>query len=156
MRADAIGLHKMLQTRIKLYRCDYGKDPSISAIAQLLSNTLYGRRFFPYYTFNLLCGIDDEGKGAVFGYDAIGSYQRENSGAMGSASQLVIPILDNQIKDFNNLNPVAPTDKEATINLIKDTLHSASERDIYTGDNVEICVITKDGVEIKSEPLRRD
>ena len=53
--------------------------------ANLLSRTLYSRRFFPYYTFNLLAGLDENDNGVVFGYDAIGSYDKMQYGVQGSA-----------------------------------------------------------------------
>jgi 20S proteasome subunit beta 6 len=61
MVADIEALHKMLQARIKTYKLNFKKEPSIESLAQLLSNTLYGRRFMPYYSFNLLCGLDIQG-----------------------------------------------------------------------------------------------
>ena len=156
MRADAIALHKTLKTRVKMYRHKFHKTPDISAIAQMLMNTLYSRRFFPYYTFNLLCGLDSEGKGAIYGYDAIGSYDRVNCGAMGSGSELVVPILDNQVKDHNVLEPEPPTDAEHVENLLRDAMHAATERDIYTGDFLEVVTIDKDGVRVEKEQMRRD
>jgi len=38
----------------------------------------------------------------------------------------------------------------------KDIINSIAERDIYTGDQVEIVIITRNGVSVKREPIRRD
>ena len=53
----------MLDAKLKQYKHTHGKDMSCSAIAQMLSSTLYYRRFFPYYTYNMVAGVDNEGKG---------------------------------------------------------------------------------------------
>ena len=37
------------------------------------------------------------GKGAVYGYDAVGSFKRDDYGAMGSGQNFVMPILDNLV-----------------------------------------------------------
>ena len=44
-----------------MYMHNHGKPMSVAAMAQLVSNTLYYKRFFPYYTYNLVCGLDEEG-----------------------------------------------------------------------------------------------
>ena len=80
MVADVETLHKTLEMRIKQYRMQNKRDPCVESIAYLLSNTLYGRRFFPFYAFNLLCGIAKDGKGIVYGYDAVGSFGSEGYG----------------------------------------------------------------------------
>jgi hypothetical protein len=60
-KADAKTLQKTLLTRQVMYQHNHNKVMSCPAMAQLLSNTLYYKRFFPYYTFNLLGGLDTEG-----------------------------------------------------------------------------------------------
>ena len=71
---------------------------SLSAIARMISTMLYGKRFFPYYVYNILGGVDEEGKGAVYSFDPVGSYEREHCRAAGAAQSLLQPFLDNQVR----------------------------------------------------------
>ncbi len=59
-----------------------------------MSKTLYGRRFFPFYTFNLVAGLDKNCKGIVYGYDAIGSCGSDKALAQGSGAHMILPFLD--------------------------------------------------------------
>lgn len=49
-----------------------------------------------------------------------------------------------------------PLTQEKAVQLVKDVFISAAERDVYTGDALQICVITKEGVKEQSFPLRKD
>eukprot|EP00878_Enallax_costatus_P011701 GHUV01012216.1.p1 GENE.GHUV01012216.1~~GHUV01012216.1.p1 ORF type:complete len:233 (+),score=54.66 GHUV01012216.1:343-1041(+) len=97
-QVDMKALQKLLQARNVMFQHNHGKPMSCKAAAQLLSNTLYYKRFFPYYTFNICAGLDEEGRGAVFTYDAIGSYERTGYSCQGSGKDLIQPVLDNQLK----------------------------------------------------------
>jgi 20S proteasome subunit beta 6 len=46
--------------------------------------------------------------------------------------------------------------KERAINIAKDAFTSATERDIYTGDYLELWFITKDGVQLERFDLKKD
>jgi 20S proteasome subunit beta 6 len=131
---------------------------SVTALAQMLSITLYQKRFFPYYSFCILGGVDEQGKGAVYCYDAIGSFEREFCRASGSASALIQPFLDNQVGKKNMANTTFEAlELDEAIKIVKDAFTSATERDIYTGDNLQIFIIRKDQpVEVQEYPLKRD
>ena len=49
-----------------------------------------------------------------------------------------------------------PDDLQKVEETAKDIINSIAERDIYTGDGVELTIIKKDGVTVKREPVRRD
>jgi len=154
---DILTFAKIAEARMKMYKHEHQKVMSTPAIAQMVSVMLYYKRFFPYYISNVVAGLDNEGRGCVFSYDPVGHCEKERYRAGGSASALVQPLLDNQIglKNMENV-PHVPISKERAVAVIKDVFISAAERDIYTGDSILINIITKDGIEVESFPLRRD
>eukprot|EP00003_Mantamonas_plastica_P028950 TRINITY_DN6775_c0_g1_i1.p1 TRINITY_DN6775_c0_g1~~TRINITY_DN6775_c0_g1_i1.p1 ORF type:complete len:256 (+),score=93.92 TRINITY_DN6775_c0_g1_i1:201-968(+) len=156
MQSDMCALHKLLKARNVMYKHEHKKKMTTHAISQMLGNILYQRRFFPYYTFNVLAGLDEEGKGAVYNYDAVGSFQRVGYTVSGTGQNLIQPMLDNQINQQHQKIKSDPLTMDETIDLIKDVFSTAGERDIYTGDTVEIFVITKDGVEMQEFALKED
>ena len=110
----------------------------------------------PYYAFNLLCGLTKSGEGVVYGYDAIGSYDTVSYGCQGSGQYMGAPLLDNQFVGHNHLVRVLPSDKKDVEDGAKDIINSIAERDIYTGDQVEMVIVDKNGVTYKREAIRRD
>lgn len=151
MYADIIALQKNLKARIEIYRSTHKRDPSLNAIAQMLSVTLYMRRFFPYYAFNILVGMKDDGSFVCYGYDAVGSFDENPYGAQGSGNELITPVLDNIV----NRNPNLPENE--AVRLVLETMNGCANRDIFTGDKVEIMVMRADGtLSVQEEDLRKD
>lgn len=77
MQADMKTLHKMLHTRQVMYQHNNRRPLSANATAQLLSNTLYFKRFFPYYTFNMVAGLDDQGTQGLVPADSPDSFRKD-------------------------------------------------------------------------------
>jgi len=141
-----------------MYEQDHNQVISTPAAAQLISNLLYYRRFFPYYISNIVAGLDESGAGVVYSYDPVGHCERNMYRAGGSSSALIQPLLDNQIgqKNQEGVSGVRVLSVEEALKLVKDVFISAAERDIYCGDSILIKVITKDGIKEEQFALRRD
>ena len=160
---DTLTFTKVLQTKLKMYEYEHNKKASTNAIAQLISTMLYNKRFFPYYVNPIIAGLDESGRGAIYSYDPVGSYDREIYRSSGSSVALLQPLLDSQLGMKNQSDHyeiesgcTVPHTLEKCLQLVKDAFTSAAERDIYTGDSVVIKIITKDGVKTEQFPLRRD
>lgn len=159
MQADIAALVKYLRARLVMFRHQHGYEMTTEAMAQLLSVTLYGRRFFPYYTFNVLGGLDAAGNGVVYSYDAVGNFECTKCSVSGTGQSLIQPVLDNQVAQKNQLVRRASPDLEqnAALDLLKDAFNAAAERDIYTGDTVEVYILNSaTGISKQTFELRKD
>merc|ERR1712212_1339638 len=98
---DVLTLTKTIGARLKVFAQDHNKEMSTKSVAAMLSTILYYKRFFPYYTHNVVAGLDEEGKGAIYSFDPVGSYEREGYRAKGSSASILQSFLDNQIGEKN-------------------------------------------------------
>jgi len=161
-RGDITTLQKLLRAKLTQYEHQHGGTMKAHAVGQMLGNTLYGRRFFPYYTWNVVGGLDENGVGVVYSYDPVGNYERVRVSVTGSGESLIQPLLDNQLeRQHQQLGAKPPPlsvdlSLQETIDLVKDAFTSAGERDIRTGDSVEICIITANEVRMETFPLNID
>lgn len=156
--ADAKRLVEVMEQHAQMYFHKHGRTMSTPAMAQKLSNTLYSKRFFPYYVFPTLAGLDPQGKGAVFSYDPVGNMERVAYQAYGSASALVQPFLDNQVGFANqrgaDRNRLLTRDIARKIAI--DAFTGATERDIHTGDWLDIFTVDSTGVHKETRELKHD
>lgn len=146
--ADAEALVSRVRQRLEMYRHAHGRSMPLHSIARMISTILYGKRFFPYYVYNILGGLDEEGKGAVYSFDPVGSYEREFCRAAGAAQSLIQPFFDNQIMFKNQTSTPEHKVSEPgqmtlpeVLKIVVDSFTSATERHIEVGDGLEVFVV---------------
>lgn len=155
--ADVINLWKILDQRIELFELNHGEKMSSSAVASMLSRLLYERRFFPYYTFNIVVGFNEQGEALLWNYDAVGNYERRNHSSSGNANDLMEPLLDNQLDSYNAVKKPRKKHADELVELVVDVFQSTAERDITCGDSVEVIVLKEGHVMLSRHyPLRFD
>ncbi|EAX99321.1 Family T1, proteasome beta subunit, threonine peptidase [Trichomonas vaginalis G3] len=138
------------------YENQHFHEMSVESVARCVSNTLYSKRFFPYYINILVGGINSEGKGKLYGYDPVGTIEDLHYDSNGSGSSLAAPLLDSAFGTIHhNTRPFPAVSLQDAKNIVRDAICSVTERDIYTGDALQLCVFTKDGFAQEEFPLPR-
>ncbi|KAL9179433.1 hypothetical protein ACHAXT_008723 [Thalassiosira profunda] len=101
--SDCESLKRRVRLELDALECSVPNALGVQSVANLLQQVLYGRRGFPFYSFCVVAGIDRDGDhigeggcgaGAVYVYDAIGSYERVAVASAGTGRELMQPILD--------------------------------------------------------------
>ena len=134
---DAQMLIRYVQAEAKLYEMKNNRETTIKALSTLLAHILYGGKgYFPYYVQFLLGGKDSTGYSLVsLGPD--GSKLEDEFISTGSGSVFAYGVLQEHYKKDMKL--------ETAIGVAVKAVNVAIERDIYTGDGINVVVIDKNG-----------
>ena len=141
--ADMQILVLQIKALAKIRKMELKRDIPQNSIAKMMSNMMYERRFFPLLTQVIVGGV--VGKPSIFTLDPLGSVLPDDYAAVGTGAEMALGVLDQQFKP--NL-----TEKEATELAIK-SVKAATMRDSFSGDGIDVLVITKQGTKEFTEKL---
>jgi len=134
--ADAQKVVDILTANAQLYKINMNRPLPVSSAARIIANLLFSARYMPLSTQVLIGGVDDTGP-HLFNLDPYGSLTEEKSVATGSGSPLAYGVLEDKYKEGMTIEELLP--------IIVKAVQSAMKRDVASGDNYNITVITTDG-----------
>jgi len=139
--ADMQILSLQISALAKIRKMEIKRDVPPNTIAKMMSNMMYERRFFPLLTQVIVGGV--VGKPEIYTLDPLGSVLPDTYAAVGTGAETALGVLDPQFKE-------KMTEQEA-IELAKKAVKSATLRDSFSGDGIDVLVINKEGAKEFSE-----
>ncbi|MHA1409075.1 MAG: archaeal proteasome endopeptidase complex subunit beta [Candidatus Odinarchaeia archaeon] len=138
-------LIRLVRASVNLYELDMKKPITAKAAAKLMSNILFQRKWVPLITDTIVAGFNGDAP-HLYTLDLVGSLIDEKFAAVGTGARVAIGVLEARYNEEISV--------EEGKKLALDSIKSASERDIASGEGVDILVIKKDGFEESYFPLK--
>ncbi|TRO47917.1 archaeal proteasome endopeptidase complex subunit beta [Candidatus Bathyarchaeota archaeon] len=134
----------ILKVNAKLYSLEKGRPMPVSAAAMLVSNILFSNREVgaPLPLQALIGGVDLTGP-HVFNLDPYGSLTEEKMVSTGSGSPFAYGVLEDRYEEGSSVAEMMP--------IVVKAVDSAMKRDVASGDNFDVAVITSEGFKELSE-----
>jgi proteasome beta subunit len=133
----AQSLIRSLKAEVSLYESRRGEDMTMQALSTLTANFLRSGAFLIVQP--ILGGVDDEGP-HIYSIDPLGGTTEEEYTVTGSGSQYALGVLEQEYDDALSIEEA----KTVAARAIK----SAVERDLASGNGINVAVVTDEGVEI--------
>ena len=144
---DAQAMIRYLQAEVALYRMRKGGPLRVESAATLTANILNANRYYPYFAWLIIGGLDTRG-GHIFALDAGGGSIEDRYVSIGSGSPFVYGVLEDAWKE-------SPSVSEG-IDLSLRGLAAAMKRDSASGDGYAVAEITQAGYrELESEEIQK-
>ncbi len=134
----AQSLIRSLQAEVRLYESRRGENMSMTALSTLTSNFLRSGAFFVVQP--ILGGVDAEGN-HIYSIDPLGGTTEEEYAVTGSGSQYALGVLEQEYDE------TLGTEEAETV--AARAIQSAVERDLASGNGINMAVVTEDGVDIE-------
>ncbi len=142
--ADAQVLVRIMKVQTNLYELERGVPMSVSAAATLLSNILHENKILPYYVQLLMGGYDTEPR--LYSFDALGSVLPEKVVSTGSGSPIAYGVLEENYKEGRSV--------KENVEIAVKALKAAMQRDVMSGNGVDVVTITKNGSKLIKYELK--
>jgi proteasome beta subunit len=130
----------------KLYKLNNGRPIPVKAASRLVANLLFSARLAPLIAQILVGGVDSTGP-HVFSLDPFGSLTEEKYVATGSGSPIAYGVLEDKYKEGAQIKDILP--------VVVRALDSAMKRDIASGNNFDVAVITETGYRSLSDEEKK-
>ena len=134
--ADMQLLTLQIAALARIRKMELKREIPTNSIAKMISGTMYERRFFPFLTQVIVGGVVDEP--TIYTLDPLGSVLPDEYAAVGTGAEIALGVLDPQFKKDM-------TEQEA-VDLATRAIRSATMRDSFTGDGIDVMIIDSDGI----------
>lgn len=134
--ADAQNVVDSLKYYANSFRIEKGIPLPVRSAARIVSNILFGARYYPYVAIVIVGGYDSSG-GSIFNVDLFGSALPEKVTATGSGSPVALGVLEEGFQEGMSVSK--------GVTLAANAIIAAMRRNVFTGDSFDIAVIDKAG-----------
>lgn len=134
--ADAQNLIDYLRANVRYYSVLWNRPMPIISIARLAANMAFRWRLFPYEVQLIIAGVDSQGP-HIFNVDLYGTLTEEKIFSTGSGSPIAYGILESEYDENMSVEEAAK--------LVFKAVAAAIQRDIGSGDSIDVAYIKVDG-----------
>jgi len=128
----------ILRINAKLFKLEKRRKMPVASAARLVSNILFANREvgMPLPLQALIGGLDDSGP-RIFSLDPLGSLTEEKVVSTGSGSPIAYGVLEDKYRDGRPVEDMLP--------VVVRAVDSAMKRDVASGDNFDVAMVTEEG-----------
>lgn len=146
LHGDVGYIVRVLKVEAKNYELQHSREIPPRSLAKVLSILLYSYRFAPLLSETVVGGVGKTGS-EIYVLDPVGSLIEEKYVALGSGGRVALGYLEPRYREEMDVGKAKK--------LVIDSIKAAIERDVTSGDGVDLLIITKEGSKLEEHLYER-